>query len=113
MSAISELHDRALALADDAFLARRRGDRALAAARFGEAMVLEAAADLLRNSLAAEPSRPVLYRSAVSLAMNSRQFGEAERLIAAAFEGHPPAEIAAELRDLLARVEAERQPTAH
>ena len=60
-----------------------------------------AAAELVRDNLAAEPTRAVLYRSAASLAIDCGEYREAERLIATALAGNPPEEIAQELRDLL------------
>lgn len=102
MSTISELHDRAMELADQAFLARRRGNTDHAIELTRKALEQEiAATKLLEQNADAEPTRSVLYRSAASLAIDCGELREAERLIAAALSGEPPVEIAEELRDLL------------
>ena len=46
-------------------------------------------------------TRSILFRSAASLAMDCGKLGDAERLIAGGLSGHPPEEIAEELRQLL------------
>ena len=48
-----------------------------------------------------EPTRSILFRSAASLALLVGEKDEAVKLIAAGLDGNPPAEIAAELRELL------------
>jgi hypothetical protein len=48
-----------------------------------------------------EPTRSVLHRSAVSLAVDCCQLRETERLIGRVLSGNPPPDIADELRDLL------------
>jgi hypothetical protein len=53
---------------------------------------------------ALEPTRSVLHRSAPTLALECGALRDAERLIAVALSGDPPAEIAEELRDLLEQV---------
>ena len=50
---------------------------------------------------AVEPTQPVPFRSAATLALDCGELCEAERLLAAALSGDPPAEIADELRDVL------------
>lgn len=94
---------------DEAFLAKRQGDNARALNLSQEALRLEAAAaELVKDDLTAEPTRSILYRSAASLAIDCGNIREAERLIATALAGDPPAEIAEELRDLLEQVYFER-----
>ena len=69
------------------------------------AMYLEAiAAEELRGEYDAEPSRPVLYRSAASLAFQCCEFEQAEELIKVGLNGNPPAEIRAELEELQGQV---------
>lgn len=109
MSGINQLHDEAMDLADQAFIAKRRGEGDLAAGLLRQALALEMeAAHKLRDSLGAEPSRSILYRSAASLAMDCGEHRLAERLIALALSGDPPPEIAEDLRDLLEQVNLQR-----
>lgn len=106
---IDNLHDQAMELSDQAFIARRRRDYNIANDLFKRAFELEyTAAEQLRNDLFAEPTRSVLYRSAASLAMDCGDLRAAERLIATALSGNPPEEIADELRDLLEQVYFQR-----
>lgn len=109
MKSINELHEVAMDLADQAFIARRRGDVDAANTLSKKAYEQELkAAEVLRDDLSAEPSRSVLYRSAASLAMECGEMREAERLISIALVGNPPHEIAEELRNLLEQVNFER-----
>lgn len=109
MKSINELHDAAMDFADQAFLARRRGDNNAAKSLTRRAYEYELkAAEYLRDDFNAEPSRSVLYRSAASLAMECGETREAERLISTALVGNPPNEIAEELRNLLEQVNFER-----
>lgn len=96
----TEEHHRAMALADWA-LSKRATMPTYARSQFWLAMEHERrAAELVGNS---EPSRSVLYRSAASLAVDAEQYDEARRLVACGLAGKPPAEIAAELREVLTR----------
>ena len=109
MNDLNELHERAMQFADQAFIARRSGNSQLADELSRKAFELEyAAAELVREDLSAEPTRSVLFRSAASLALECEEHREAERLIAIALSGNPPAEIAEELRDLLEQVNFSR-----
>ncbi len=110
MSRINDLHEQAMDLADEALIAKQHGHAQQAASLTLQAFELErAAADLVRDDVNAEPTRSVLYRSAATLALECDQYGEAERLIATALAGNPPHEIADELRDLRAQVQAHQQ----
>jgi len=109
VSRITELHDQAMELSDEAFIARRKGDSERADQLSRQAFELEAAAaELVRNSLEIEPTRSVLYRSAASMAMDIGELREAEKLIATALSGDPPPDIADELRNLLEQVQFDR-----
>jgi hypothetical protein len=89
-------------LADAADAAVRGGDDGAAQTHFRRALELERrAAEAVVAARGPEPSRSVLLRSAASLAISCREHREAERLIATALAGDPPAEICEELRDLL------------
>src|SRR5579872_5522320 len=102
MSSVTEVHRYAMKLAEAATAAQVRGENDRADALLRQAFSQEsAAAQLMSENFDLEPTRSVLYRSAASLAMDCREYREAERLIAAALMGYPPIEIAAERRNLL------------
>jgi hypothetical protein len=102
---VSDIHERAMEVTDEALAAKRRGDQVNARRLFYEAFDYERrAAEMVVPDLAAEPTRSVLLRSAASLAAECGEWREAERLIAVALSGNPPVEIAEELRDLLEQV---------
>lgn len=102
---VNALHNKAMDLAGKAFRADIHGEYATAESLFQEAFDLERQAALLVvDEPNAEPTRSVLLRSAATLAVDCHEFREAERLIAIALAGNPPAEIAEELRDLLETV---------
>ena len=99
------LHDRAMELADEGFIAKIRGDKKTAVRLFKEALEKEkASAFLVVDDSNFEPTRSVLLRSAASLALECDDLREAERLISKALSGDPPDDIAEELRDLLEQV---------
>jgi hypothetical protein len=103
MNAVNTLHQRSMDLAESATLAQQRGESVVELWR--EAFELEAqAAALLANEWQAEPTRSVLYRSAATLALRCDQVQAAERLVVTGLMGHPPEEIAAELRDLFVQI---------
>src|SRR4030042_4403078 len=101
MSTGDEFHPKAIDLAETAFRYRRRGDDGNAKKYFLAALQLEMqAAHLLPPSKDSEPSRSILFRSAASLAYNGGDYETANRLIAFALSGYPPAEIEEELKNL-------------
>lgn len=101
---INQLHEKAMALAEQAFIKRFTND-SNAINLFKEAFELERQAALIAyKENVSEPSRSVLLQSASSLAINCNEFREAEKLIACALSGEPPYEIAEELRNLLEEV---------
>ncbi len=109
MQDVTQLHREAMELADRAHLARLRGESDVAKRAFHDAFEKERrAAELVATQLGLEPTRSVLHRSAASLALQCSETAQAERLIATALSGTPPAEIAEELRDLLEQVYFER-----
>ena len=104
---IIALHEEAMELAERGIM---EGEPSCAHGFFRSAFEKErAAAELLFEALEEEPNRSVLYRSAATLAMDCGELGEAERLIDEGLSGHPPAEIARELKDLRKQVRAERK----
>ncbi|MGG6263784.1 hypothetical protein ACQ4M3_17810 [Leptolyngbya sp. AN03gr2] len=102
MQDVETLHQEAMALVDQAVLARQRGDSAQTAELTRAAFEKErAASNLVANQFELEPTRSVLHRSAAVLALECDELREAERLIGRALAGNPPDDIANELRDLL------------
>lgn len=105
MSQIRSLHKQAMDLAEAAAVARLRGTLELAAQLTRQAFEQETQASaLIASQLDAEPTRSVLHRSAASLAIECGELRMAERLIATALSGNPPAEIAEELKDLFIQI---------
>ena len=101
MSHIQKLHNRAMDLAEQADLAKLRGDRAVQQDLLRQAFELECqAAQQVAQLEGAEPTRSILHRSAASLAIACENFTTAEQLIIEALTGNPPADIAEELKDL-------------
>lgn len=103
MSRINELHTRAMDHAEQAFMARMRGETARAVELFREALNCETAAigELREYS---EPTHAILHRSAGTLALDCNDIRTAERLVAHALAQDPPPDLAQELRDLLEQV---------
>ncbi|OQX26499.1 MAG: hypothetical protein BWK80_10180 [Desulfobacteraceae bacterium IS3] len=109
MNHIRLLHEKAMDMAEKAFVAKLKGDTEQAARLFREAFENEAeAARAVPDLPSSEPTRSVLYRSAASLALDCNEFREAERLIGAGLAGFPPEEIAEELRVLYEKVNFQR-----
>lgn len=98
------LHGQAMDAAGRAFHADIHGDYATAETLFREAFELERRAAMQLVDTQTEPTRSILLRSAASLALDCREFREAERLVAVGLSGDPPAPISDELRDLLETV---------
>ncbi|HLK60269.1 MAG TPA: hypothetical protein VKU00_27145 [Chthonomonadaceae bacterium] len=103
MNPVTELHQQAMVLAEQAFVARRQKQLSNAREFARQAFLLERQA---AEQAQTEPSRSVLYRSAATLARDCGEYREAERLIATALAGTPPDSIADELRVLLEEVYA-------
>jgi tetratricopeptide (TPR) repeat protein len=102
MSDLRTIHNEAMDLAEAGALAKIRGQTEDATQLLRRAFELEReAAALCADALTLEPTRSVLHRSAASLALDCGEYREAERLIATALSGEPPADVADELRDLL------------
>lgn len=106
MSQVRELHNRAMALADDGDAAKRQNNRQQAQQHYRQAFELEAQAAKL-VTVDEEPTRSVLLRSAAWLALECDEIREAERLAALGLVGNPPPEIAEELREVLEKVRIE------
>jgi hypothetical protein len=101
MQNLEALHHQAMEWVDRATLAKQ-DNTVLELECLTSAFEQErSAADLVADRLDFEPTRSVLHRSAVALAVECAQLREAERLIGRALAGNPPSDIADELRDLL------------
>ena len=101
MKSVRELHTKAMDLAELAFVAKLRGNLEKADQLSRQAFEYETqAARLVPDEPSSEPTRSVLYSSAASLALDCNESREAKRLIAAGLAGHPPEDIAEELREL-------------
>jgi hypothetical protein len=98
---VNELHSKAMALAERAFIAQRTGHLEKVKQFSKTAYQYERqAALLLLTDYEVEPTRSVLFRSAACLALDGEDYREAEQMIAFALSGNPPLEILEELRDL-------------
>jgi len=105
MPTVNELHIQAMDIAEEAFAHQHNGDLETANHLFVEALNLEQEAAFMLESIQEnEPSRSVLFRSAASLAYNTKEYELAEKLVAQGLTGYPPPEIADELRDLFDEV---------
>ena len=114
MKSIRELHKEAMDLAELAFVAKLRGNLEEANQLSQQAFEHEAqAAKLVPDEPSSEPTRSVLYRSAAALALDCNELREAERLIAAGLAGHPPEDIAEELRELFEKVNSLRHLSSY
>ncbi len=60
----------------------------------------------LRADFHNEPARSTLFRNAASLAMDCREYAEAERLAAHGLAGNPPQKLMNELRELYQLINA-------
>ncbi len=84
--------------AEEAFIAKRKGQEAEANSLFKRALALEReAAVAFPPEQATEPTRSILYRSAASLAYHAQEYMLAQQLVTTGLQGFPPPEIAAEL----------------
>ena len=105
MNKVQDLHRQAMNLAEQAELEKRRGDATQVQDMLRQALALEAeAARLVADDLETEPTRSVLHRSAATLAVECQDLQMAEKLIAVALAGMPPADIAEELKDLFIQI---------
>lgn len=106
---IEELHNQAIEKAEFALIRKFQKDNETAFLLNKEAFILEKEAALLAKEVGlGEPSESVLLKSAAVLAINCKEYREAERLISIALSDEPPFEIAEELRNLLEDVNFQR-----
>jgi hypothetical protein len=99
------LHREAMGLSAQSVVARMQGQEEVADRLAREAFEKEKrVAFSVVNNHDLEPTRAVLFRSAASLALECKEYREAEKLISFGLSGNPPEEIANEMRDLLEQV---------
>lgn len=109
MEKVRDLHNDAVALAEGAFDLKRKGLWIEARKLFESAFELERdAAAQIPAEEQYEPARSMLYKGAASLALNARLYDEAEKMVAWALIGHPPQDIANELREIFDQANFER-----
>lgn len=107
MSAMNDLHRRAMDKSALALMERMRGNSQEAMGLFEQALELELAA-IAAVDEPVEPTFSVLHRSAATLALDCNQPRQAEKLVAIALAHDPPLEIADELRDLWEQINFHR-----
>lgn len=98
---IKQLHNQAMNLAENAFLAQQKGDTNAFILLSKEAFLLEkSAAIMLQNQSDSEPSRSILFKSAAFLAFDAQEFQECRNMITYTLLGKPDAIIKAEMKQL-------------
>ena len=112
MSAMTDVHRRAMQFAALGLTERMRGNEDGAASLFKQALENELAAiqELEKLGEAIEPTYSVLHRSAATLALDCNEFRLAEKLASTALAGEPHPKIADELRDVLVKVYSHMRP---
>ena len=100
MSALDELHDKAMEKTFFADLERRRGNSEASMKLFEQALDLELKA-IEQMAEPIEPTHSILHRSAGWLALDCNRPRKAKQLASNALAHDPPSEIAEELRVLL------------
>lgn len=101
MSSINQFHNRAMDLAENAFLAQQKGDTNAFIQLSKEAFLSEkAAAMLLLNQADSEPSRSILFKSAAFLAFDAQEYQECRDMITYTLLGKPDAIIKVEMTQL-------------
>jgi hypothetical protein len=101
MTHIEKLHNQAMDLAENAFLAQQKGDTNTFVQLSKEAFLLEKAAAMsLQNQPDSEPSRSILFKSAAFLAFDAQEFQECRSMITYTLLGKPDSIIKAEMNQL-------------
>ena len=107
MNSVNHLHKKAMEFADLGLRRRARGNAEESLEYFEQALHYELAAiDELDKT--EELAWAVLHRSAGTLALDCRDFLQAEKIVATALAQEPHPEIAEELRDLLEQIYFQR-----
>ena len=107
MNSVNDLHKKAMEFADLGLRRRARGNAEESIEYFEQALHYELAAiDELDKTEAL--AWAVLHRSAGTLALDCRDFLQAEKIVATALAQEPHPEVAEELRDLLEQIYFQR-----
>ena len=107
MSAVNDLHNKAMDLAERALVEHLRGNAEGEADLARQALEFELGAiQELKDPI--EPTFSVLHRSAGTLALRGHEYRLAEQIASKALAQEPPHEIAEELRDLVEQVNFQR-----
>lgn len=102
---LEETHRKAIEIAETAFIKKSRGSTEEAIELFKEALSYEIqAAYMALDGQIGEPSQSILLKGAASLAINAKEYRQAEKLLGLALHGDPPDDIADEIRMLLEEV---------
>ncbi len=113
MVAINKLHHKSLELSDEALVSKAKGNEHAAKVLYEKAFWLEKEAALMMPPEHNVPvPRPVLLRSAASLAYKAGLFREAEKLIAICEAENVPEFVSVELENLKKLIEKEK-PKLH
>jgi hypothetical protein len=105
MTTVLELHEQAMLLAQDAYVARRRKKMDDAQAFAARALIFELqAVALVPDGETSEPTRSMLYESAASLALQADDLKQAQRLVAHGLSGYPPPDVEERLKQLLEQI---------
>lgn len=109
MNVINIIHNKAIEFADEAIIAKHKGNPMTAKELYLKAFQLEREAALKTpiDNVDAVP-RHVLLRSAASLALLSEQFEEADKLISLGLLSKPPQFIKKELMELSKEVKKKK-----
>jgi len=100
-------HKETIPTIQQAIALREQGKDEDANALFIKAFNQEKQAALsLRADFHNEPTRSTLFRNAASLAMDCREYVEAEKLAAHGLAGNPPQKLMNELRELYQQINA-------
>ena len=99
---VEELHNKALEIADIAFIHKFNGENDRAIIYFREAFEFERkAAFLAKSEKVGEPSTSILFKSAASLAFNSQLYLESKTMLTIALQSEIPSEISTEIQVML------------
>jgi tetratricopeptide (TPR) repeat protein len=105
MSIIQSLHEAAMDLAEQADVAKLRGELENASQLLHQALDKAVqAANQIAPKTEFEPTRSIIHRSAASLAIELQEFQIAESMITTALAGNPPSDVAEDLRDLFVQM---------
>ncbi len=114
MKTFEQLHDEAMYFADLAYIEKRKATKneTYVAENTRKAYELEKEAVLLlatQNDY--EPLRSIYFRSAITLAMELKEYREAEKLICYALTGNPPIYLVVEFRKVWKKILKEFEKT--